>query len=145
MAGTVPGGQGLAGKHKRLSKAGEDYLECVYRITQETGSPEVRSVDVAERLDVSKASVNKAMATLKEDGYIEQTRYGKLRLTGDGADYGKYVWLTHRMLRSFLRNELGVEPERANDEACLMEHALSLDTLDRWLRYMEERGITIDE
>ena len=49
-----------------LTMANEDYLESVYRITVESGGDDgIRSVDVANQLGVSKASVNKAMTTLK--------------------------------------------------------------------------------
>ena len=51
-----------------LTKAGEDYLEAIYRIALEQPDDDksVRSVDIAECLDVSKASVNKALSQLKE-------------------------------------------------------------------------------
>ena len=50
-----------------LTKAGEDYLEAIYRIALEQPDDDksVRSVDIAESLDVSKASVNKALSQLK--------------------------------------------------------------------------------
>ena len=53
-----------------LTKAGEDYLESIYRLSLDRGEGDksVRSVDVAERLEVSKASVNKALSVLKEMG-----------------------------------------------------------------------------
>jgi Mn-dependent DtxR family transcriptional regulator len=126
--------------------ANEDYLESIYRIMVETGATEgIRSVDVAEQLDVSKASVNKALSTLKEAGYVEQNRYGRVQLTAEGREYAAHVWRCHRMLRSFLERDLGVDPETADAEACLMEHALSLDTQNRWLAYLEGQGISVDE
>lgn len=130
---------------KRLSMANEDYLESVYRLMQEGGSAEgVRSVDIAEQLDVSKASVSKAMSTLKDAGYVEQTRYGRVTLTPAGTEYAKRVWRCHRMLRSFLIRDLGVDPRVADGEACLMEHALSADTQERWLAYLEKQGISVE-
>ena len=81
----------------------------------------------------SKASVNKAISTLREAGYVEQTRYGRVMLTEEGASYAADVWRCHRMLRTFLEHDLGVEPETADAEACLMEHALSHDTMVRWM------------
>ena len=53
----------------------------IYRLSCDAGEDGIRSVDVAEQMEVSKASVNKALATLKEAGYVEQSRYGKVRLT----------------------------------------------------------------
>ena len=94
-----------------LSRASEDYLETIYRIAMEVGSEEasVRSVDVAEHLGVSKASVNKALSTLKEAGMVEQSRYGRVTLTDEGRRYAALVWRAHRALRTFLEKDLGVE------------------------------------
>lgn len=130
-----------------LTMAGEDYLESIYRIMLEQGDGEsgVRSVDVAEQLEVSKASVNKALSALKESGMVEQSRYGKVRLTDKGLVYAKDVWHRHRTLRAFLMRDLGVSPETADAEACLMEHDLSADTMKRWCDYLEKQGVVIDE
>ena len=128
-----------------LTSAGEDYLEAIYRlILAHPGDASVRSIDVSELLGVSKASVNKALTTLKEGGYVDQTRYGRVELTETGKTYAAEVWRRHRMLRSFLRTELGVDPEVANDEACIMEHALSVDTTQRLMAYLERQGVVID-
>ena len=54
------------------------------------------------------------------------------------------VWRRHRMLRTFLTVELGVSEEVANDEACEMEHALSEDTTQRLMGYLERQGIVIE-
>ena len=129
-----------------LSMANEDYLESIYRIMDEQNAFEtgIRSVDVAEQLDVSKASVNKAIATLKEHGMVKQTRYGRVTLTELGREYGKDVWHRHRTLRLFLTKGLGVDAETADEEACLMEHALSEDTMRRWCEFLERQGISVD-
>lgn len=133
-------------EHHGLTMANEDYLEAIYRIALDGETSEgVRSVDVAELLDVSKASVNKAITNLKEIGLVEQNRYGRVVLTEQGEHFGAEVWRAHRTLRAFLRNELGVDPETADAEACLMEHALSPDTMNRWLDYMERQGVVIED
>ncbi len=128
-----------------LTSAGEDYLEAIYCILLEhPGDGSVRSVDVSERLDVSKASVNKALTALKEGGFVDQTRYGRVELTETGREYAAQVWRRHRMLRTFLTVELGVADEVANEEACLMEHALSEDTTQRLMSYLERQGVVVE-
>lgn len=128
-----------------LTRAGEDYLEAIYRLATEGGDGTVRSVDVAERLGVSKASVNKALSMLKETGMVEQSRYGRVTLTAEGERYAAVVWRSHRALRLFLEKDLGVDPERADDEACLMEHVLSEDTMERLIAYLERQGLDVPE
>ena len=129
-----------------LTVANEDYLECMVRIETEDGETEgVRSVDIAQRLGVSKASVNKAVTALKASEMVEQSHYGRVMLTERGREVGLAIWNRHRLLRTFLVQELGVEFERADAEACMMEHALSEDTMNRWLAYLENQGITVEE
>ena len=68
-----------------LTVANEDYLECMVRIESEEGETNgVRSVDIAQRLGVSKASVNKAVSALKASELVEQSHYGKVILTDHG-------------------------------------------------------------
>lgn len=129
-----------------LTRAGEDYLESIYRLSLDSGEPDgsVRSVDVADQLEVSKASVNKALNQLKDMGMVTQSRYGRVTLTSEGEKYAKIVWRSHRALRAFLQTDLGVEPETADEEACLMEHALSADTMTRLVDYLQKQGVKID-
>lgn len=122
----------------RLTMANEDYLEAIYRISIDQDNPEVRSVDIAELLDVSKASVSKALNTLREEGYVEQSRYGKVNLTEEGINYASDLWRCHRMLRVFLTEDLGIDYDIANEEACLMEHAISLETMRAWMDFLEK-------
>ncbi len=124
-----------------LTMANEDYLEAMVRIEIEDGLDEgagIRSVDVAQHLNVSKASVNKAITALKAQGLVEQSHYGKVMLTPQGREIGAAVWRRHRILRTFLTEELGVDFETADVEACEMEHALSEDTMARWIAYLEK-------
>lgn len=127
-----------------LTMANEDYLECMVRIEEEQGAEGgVRSVDIANRLKVSKASVNKAVTALKNQGLVEQSHYGKVLLTAQGREVGAAVWHRHRLIRTFLIQELGVDFDTADSEACMMEHALSEDTMDRWIAYLEGQGVTV--
>ena len=129
-----------------LTVANEDYLECMVRLEQEGAQGEgIRSVDIAQQLNVSKASVNKAVSVLKAQGLVEQAHYGKVMLTLRGREIGEAVWYRHRLLRTFLTKELGVPFERADEEACQMEHAVSEDTMNRWLTYLEGQNIMVGE
>lgn len=127
-----------------LTMANEDYLECMVRIEEEQGAEGgVRSVDIANRLKVSKASVNKAVTALRNQGLVEQSHYGKVLLTSQGREVGAAVWHRHRLIRTFLIQELGVDFDTADSEACMMEHALSEDTMARWIAYLEGQGIAV--
>ena len=123
----------------KLTQANEDYLEAIVMLAGEDRSP-VRSVDIANRLDVSKPSVNKAVALLREEGFIEQQPYGDVYLTDAGAKYGEAVLERHNTLMRFFVEVLGVEPDVAEDEACCIEHVISDASFRAIKSHMEKWG-----
>jgi Mn-dependent DtxR family transcriptional regulator len=123
----------------KLTPANEDYLEAVFQLGGSDG--QVRSVDLAAKLDVSKASVNKAVSNLKEAGLVEQPYYGDITLTKEGAQYAQSVLERHHVLYHFLIDILRVNPKVAAVEACEMEHAISDDTLERWIKHLREQSL----
>lgn len=119
---------------QELSASYEDYIEAIYDLSLKSGG-QVRSVDVANELGFSKASVARATKNLREQGYIEQEHYGAITLTPKGKEYGKRVLRRHQVLRAFLIDILGVDKKTANQEACMMEHTISQDTMDKWTEW----------
>lgn len=113
----------------------EDYIEALGFLSAEL--PEVRITDVALRLEVSKASASRAMTTLREAGYVEQRKYGALRLTGLGAEKAGEVAARHKLLEAFLSGVLGVQNETARLDACRMEHVMSAESIEKLQKYME--------
>ena len=63
----------------RVSASQEDYLEVIYDLSH--GLESVRSIDIAKRLGVSRASVNKRLTLLKDSGFVEHEPYGLVHLT----------------------------------------------------------------
>lgn len=119
-----------------LSMTHEDYLEAMVMLGGANGSP-VRAVDVAEKLGVSKSSVNKAVSVLKEKGFVEQPYYGDISLTKAGLEYGSKVLKRHRALTTFLNKAVGIDIETAEEEACKMEHAISDASFEKWLKFID--------
>ena len=122
---------------EKMSMSHEDYLEAIVMLGGTT-EVSVRSVDIANKPGVSKASVNKAVTSLKEKGLVDQPYYGDVTLTKDGYDYGTQVFDRHRMLELFLTKALGIEPEVAAKEACRMEHAISDDSFEKWRAFIKK-------
>lgn len=121
---------------KSISTASENYLEVIYELGQDGKG--VRSVDVAKRLQVSKASVNKAVGVLRQAGMVDQQLYGVISLTEQGLQRAKEVDRRHRTIKCFLTDILLVDEETADDDACRMEHVVSDITMRRWTDYIEE-------
>ncbi|MFR1638905.1 MAG: metal-dependent transcriptional regulator [Eggerthellaceae bacterium] len=92
-----------------MSISHEDYLEAIVMLGGTTGVS-VRSVDIATKLDVSKASVNKAISSLKEK-VLPTSPITATSLTEEGYAYGIRS-STAITCCSFTTKALGI-PERA--------------------------------
>ena len=86
-------------------------------------------------------SCHDAVMMLKEKGYVEQPYYGDITFTELGYGYAKAVYKRHRYLKTFLSKALGIAEDVAEDEACLMEHAISDDSFEKWVAYIDGLGI----
>ena len=117
-----------------MTQSLEDYLEAVYMLISEKRPAQVR--DVARMLSVKMPSVVKAIHELKKLGLVTQKPYAAIELTVKGARVAKHVLNRHTLLRSFLM-KLGVSRKNADKDACLMEHILSAETIDRIRSYTE--------
>lgn len=123
----------------KVSMSHEDYLEAILMLAGDNAP--VRVVDVANKLGVSKASVTKALTNLKEGKYVEQAYYGTITLTPKGRKYGEKILARHNALTLFLNKALGIDLETAEEEACQMEHAISDESFEKWLSYIDELGL----
>lgn len=128
-----------------MQKSGEDYLEAILRLSEETGKDAVRTTDIANKLGVSKPSVSRAMSILKDDGFIEQETYGDIFLTEKGNRAASEVYDRHKKLTVFFRDILGVEATLAEHDACLIEHDISKESMQKLTdfvrRYQEEHSL----
>ena len=120
----------------QIHESAEDYLEAILRLSQE--SPEVRSVDIASMLSVSKPSVSHAMKLLRENGYIAMDRYGTITLLDSGREIAERIYERHKIL-SELFEDMGVSSEVAMADACKVEHDLSEETFEKIKAYYQTK------
>ena len=106
------------------SRSAEDYLETLLNLSE--NKEVVHRVDVAKRMRVSQAAVNKAVKLLVGKGYIYEN--GKhLYLTETGKNYAEQVYEKHCIIRDYLIF-CGVSASTAEEDACNMEHVISEET-----------------
>lgn len=113
----------------------EMYLETIYLLERE--SQHAHTADIAKLLQVSKPSVTKAMGLLKEQGLIEQERYGPVVLTDKGREVGKKIYENHKLITQFIVSSLGLSPKQAEENACKIEHVISKQMLSAMKEYVE--------
>ena len=116
-------------EQNHLTTSAESYLDVIHELSHFC-SP-VRSVDVANKLNVSKVSVNKALHVLKEAGYVEQQPYGGILLTPAGIEHAHLVTWRLAVVGRFLHETLGLPADIADADACRIEHVISDETVRR--------------
>lgn len=114
-------------KEMNIYESAEDYLEAILMIQERKGI--VHSIDIAEELGYSKASVSVAMKKLRENGFISMEKNGALRLLPSGREIAERIYERHKILTSFFV-KLGVDEDTAARDACKVEHDLSPATFD---------------
>lgn len=94
----------------------------------------IRSIDIADKLGVTKPSVTYATKRLRENGYITMDKDGLITLTEQGMAIAASMLDRHHTLTRFLM-ALGVDEETAESDACKLEHDLSQTSFDAICRH----------
>lgn len=113
-------------KHKSEESV-EDYLETILQLQKRNGH--VRSIDIANELNFTKASVSVAMKGLREKELITMAETGYISLTETGLEWAEKVLERHTLLSDWLIR-IGVSEEVAVKDACRIEHDISEETFE---------------
>ena len=107
----------------------EDYLKEIYEAggLQEPVSNKL----IAQKLNVSAASVSEMLAKLQEGGLIEYTAYKGSVLTKEGLAICSNLVRCHRLWEVFLMRHLNYSWREAHEEAHLLEHIATKRMVDR--------------
>ncbi|MBP2147108.1 DtxR family Mn-dependent transcriptional regulator [Methanofollis sp. W23] len=118
------------------SSVREDCLEAVLTLVQEHQRP-VTEREIDEVVEAASSEVTTAVRVLAEEGYLRNEDGGYL-LTPPGHDAAEVVLRKHRVLECFLHEMLGMDVGAASKEACILEHAVSDEAIDRLSSYIED-------
>jgi len=118
-----------------MQESGEMYLETILVLGKEQNK--VRSIDIASRMDFSKASVSRAMTKLKTDDFILMDAEGFIALTEKGRSLANKMYERHIVLSKALMS-LGIDEVTAVKDACKMEHDLSDQTFTAIKQHLEK-------
>ncbi len=118
-----------------LSQSVEDYLKAIYKLQDENW---VSTSELANRMEVSAASVTNMVKRLSTLGLVSYTSYRGVRLTSTGEKIALEIIRHHRLLETYLREIMGYDWDEMHDEAEHLEHHISEefeDKLDKMLGY----------
>ncbi len=118
----------------RIKESAENYLETILMLKKEKGN--VRSIDIATELGVSKPSVSVAMKSFREEGYITVDENGSITLTEKGMEIANKVYEKHEIIARALM-AIGVSEKTAYEDSCKIEHDISNETFEKIKRFLD--------
>ncbi len=120
---------------EKLAPRLEDYLETIYLLEKENKVARVK--EIAKARNVKMPTVTEVLKRLSEKGFIKYEPYGYVITTEKGKSYAEELYRKHKVLIKFFETVLGLSPEKAEKEGCLIEHHLSEETVKRIEKLME--------
>ncbi len=117
------------------NESAENYLETILVLSKQM--PVVRSVDVANELGYKKSSVSIAMKNLREKNHITVTDAGYIYLTESGKAIAEMIYERHNVISEWFMS-LGVPEEIALNDACKIEHVLSVETFEAIKKHLSK-------
>lgn len=122
----------------KIKESGENYLETILMLSKQ--KKYVRSIDIANELGFSKASVSVAMKAFREDGYITINDDGGISLTDKGLSIAQKMYERHDIIARALMH-LGVSEENAYVDSCKIEHDISEESFEKIKEFLVKKGI----
>lgn len=127
-----------------LSHSMVHYLLTIHKLKEERGY--ARVTDIAKDLNLTKGSVSTAINNLKKKSLVEEEEDSKfLLLTDLGHTEVHRILSSRTLLYYFLKDFVGVTPDVAGKDACLMEHLMSQETNDKFFQFMKELTCSCEE
>ena len=123
-------------ENMKLTNSQEEYLKTIYILEKSSGK--IRVTDIAEKLKITKPSVNRAIKNLRDLDLVEYEVYGDINLTYQGEEKAKEIIKKHDIIKMFLVDILGVDEKDAEEEAKSMKYAMSPDTTKKLEKYISK-------
>ncbi|SNZ04419.1 iron (metal) dependent repressor, DtxR family [Natronoarchaeum philippinense] len=107
-----------------LSDVMEDYLKVIYHLQGERDG-RIRTSEIADYLDVTSPTVTSMIDKLEERGLVDREKYKGVELTPEGETVALEVVRHHRLLESYLTEQLDYDWSEVHEEADRLEHHIS--------------------
>lgn len=117
-----------------LTKSSEEYLKIMYILKRQNGY--IRVTDIANKMNCTKPSVNKALNNLSENKMIIYRSYSPIELTKEGENLAKKILEAYDIVYLFLKDVLGMEKGLAIKEAEKIKQVISDDTINKLAKYV---------
>lgn len=119
----------------KYQESEEMYLETLLLLKEKT--PCVHSIDVANKLNYSRASVSRGVRLLEKKGYIEISSNGRLDFTDSGLNKAREIYERHCVITKLLVS-IGADEQIAEENACRIEHVISPQLFEVLKKYVNK-------
>lgn len=119
-----------------ISKSLEEYIKTMYILKKQTGN--IRVTDIANKMNCTKPSVNKALNNLKVEGLIKYETYGPIELTSNGEELAKKILEAYDIVYLFLKDVLNLPEEDAEKEAEKIKLSITDETINKLAKYVHK-------
>ena len=117
-----------------ISSSLEEYLKTIYVLKKQ--GQDLKVTTIANRMNCTKPSVNKAIKNLKANEMLEYEAYGEIRLTNKGEALAKKVLEAYDIVYVFLTEILEIPKEEAKEEAIRLKAVMNDNTLNMLTKYV---------
>lgn len=117
-----------------ISSSLEEYLKTIYVLKKQ--GQDIKVTTIANRMNCTKPSVNKAIKNLKANEMLDYEAYGEIRLTNKGEALAKKVLEAYDIVYVFLTEILEIPKEEAKEEAIRLKAVMNDKTLNMLTKYV---------
>lgn len=121
------------------TSAREDLLEALCILSRESPNPPTIAA-LSGHLSKPEEEIRDHLLALQTQGDIQILPGDRVEITPEGSLIGNQVMKKHKVLECFLSDILGMDRGAASEEACILEHNLSDEALERLDQYMARPG-----
>lgn len=119
-----------------LSNSLEEYLKTIYIL--KNNNEKIQVTKIANKMQLSKPSVNRALKSLKSEELIEYEVYGEINLTSKGEELAKKILEAYDIVYVFLTEILEIPKEESQEEAIKVKSVLNDKTLNSLTKYVHK-------
>lgn len=119
-----------------ISKSLEEYLKTMYVLKQQNGN--IRVTDIAQKMNCTKPSVNKALHNLKKNELVNYETYGTIELTEKGEELAKKILEAYDIVCLFLKEVLNMDEISAEEEAEKIKSVINDETTNNLAKYVHK-------
>ena len=120
----------------KIRESAEMYLETILVLSKQG---DVRSIDIARAMNFSRPSVSVTVHNLEKEHYIKINENGTIVLQPAGREIAERIYERHTVLTDLLV-AIGVSEVVAAEDACKIEHDISIETFDCIKKAIKKMG-----